>query len=58
MIHSVQAIIFATGAEEAIDDLRNQMPADFPLIEYLHTPDQSSYQRIHQLLAVEKLGTD
>ncbi len=56
MIHSVQAIIFATGAEEAIDDLRTQMSLDFPFIEYLHTPDQNSYQRILQLLAVEKLG--
>ncbi len=56
MSQSVQAIIYASGAEESVGDLRRQMPPHFPFIEYLHTPDPSSCQRIRQLLAVEKLG--
>ena len=56
MSRSVQAIIYATGAEEAILDLRKQMPSHFPLIEYLHTPDANSYQRIRHLFAIEGLG--
>lgn len=50
---SVQAIVFATGSEEAIENLRGELPPDFPLIEYLHTPDANTYERIHRLLSVE-----
>lgn len=53
MRQSVQAIIYASGSEEALAALRCRLPADFPLIEYLHTPDQTSYQRICQLLAID-----
>ena len=58
MSRTVQAIIYATGTEEAITELRKQMPPHFPLIEYLHTPDANSYQRIRQLFAAEKLGIE
>jgi len=53
---SVDAIIYATGAYEAIDALRPQLPPDLPLIEYLHTPDANTYQRIRQFLAAEELN--
>ncbi len=53
MSRSAQAIIYASGSEEALAALRPHLPADFPLIEYLHTPDQNAYQRICQLLALD-----
>jgi hypothetical protein len=31
--------------------LRQTMPAETPFVEYLHTPDETAYARIHQLLA-------
>jgi hypothetical protein len=51
---TVQAIIYASGADAAIESIRGQLPSDFPLIEYLHTPDANTYRRIRQLLAVEE----
>ncbi len=54
MRRAVQAIIYASGSEEAIDRLRGDLPPDFPLIEYLHTPDANAYERIRRLLAVEE----
>ncbi len=54
MCGSVQAIIYATGSEEVINGLRGGLPHNFPLIEYLHTPDTNTYQRIRRLLTAQE----
>ena len=51
---SVQAIIFATGSEDVVNGLRGGLPRNFPLIEYLHTPDTNTYERIRRLLAAQE----
>ncbi len=50
MAQSAQAIVFASGCEEAIAHLRRQMPPNTPMIEYLHTPDEAAYARIQSFL--------
>ena len=54
LVQKVQAIVFATGAEPAVRELLTAMPAvaSLPLIEYLHTPDATTYARIRQWLTV------
>ena len=54
LVQEVQAIVFATGAEPAVRELLIDMPsaASLPLIEYLHTPDATTYARIRQWLTV------
>lgn len=54
LVQSVQAIVYASGSEEAVDDLRPLVPPGFPFIEYLHTPNRSTYTRIRQLLAMKE----
>lgn len=53
MSTQVQAIIYATGANDAIAALSPFIPATTPLIEYLHTPDETTFQRIRQWLKVD-----
>ena len=53
MCTRIEAIIFATGANEAISALSPYIPATTPLIEYLHTPDETTIQRIRQWLRVD-----
>lgn len=53
---SAQAVVYASGSEEYVACLRQKMAVETPFIEYLHTPDQAAYARIHQFLASE-VGT-
>lgn len=52
MCQQVQAIIYASGADAAMTELSPLIPATVPCIEYLHTPDALTYQRIRQWLTV------
>ena len=51
-----KAVIYATGADGALAHLTPHLPANTPLIEYLHTPDSTTYQRIRQALAVQAVS--
>lgn len=53
MCDQIEAVIFATGANEAIAALSPHIPATMPLIEYLHRPDETTLQRIRQWLRAE-----
>ncbi|MBW7882588.1 MAG: GntR family transcriptional regulator [Caldilineaceae bacterium] len=49
---SVQAIIYATGADSAVAALKKQLPPGTPFIEFLHRPDEAALQRVRQLIQV------
>lgn len=51
LAHTCEAIVYATGANAVIAEVAQDLPADFPLIEYLHTPDQASLRRIHHFIS-------
>ena len=51
LCRQVQAIVVATGADDALAALTPHIPPAMPCIEYLHTVDATSYQRIRQWIA-------
>jgi len=51
MAHTVQAIVYASGANTAVAALAPALPPSMPVIEYLHTPDEAVTERIRQWLA-------
>lgn len=50
MAAACEVIVYATGAEAAVETLTPILPADFPCIEYLHTPDEAAFIRLQHLL--------
>lgn len=53
MSQQAQAIVYSSGANAAADILRSWLPKDIPIIEYLHTPNDNSAQRIRQFIAMQ-----
>lgn len=49
--HKAQAVIFASGCNPAVQRLQQEMSSAVPMIEYLHTPDESAFARIQGFLA-------
>ena len=51
MARTVQAIVYASGANAAVAALAPALPAGMPMIEFLHTPDEAGIERIRRWLA-------